>query len=362
MQKVWFRKSKRAWYATILEGGRQKQIPLIKAPNDPHGRKLAEDQLVRELAARNYSIEKESQTDPVPTWATAGHVIRAFLKHSCGEHAEETATWYRHLLSPFVDLYGKLRVTRLRKRHVRAWIKSKGYNPTSASKAIGALKRAFNWAVEEEHIPRNPVAHVRKPKSLVRDRVLTPEERSLVLSSIKDAAFRAFVNAMTLTGCRPGEIARVTAADVDLEKGLWVLKKHKTAKRTGKPRVIYLPAEGVELTRGLVAKRPDGPLFLNLRGGPWTRNAVRLRFRHLREKYPELKGIIAYSYRATFATDALEAGVPDATVAALLGHTNTNTLHKFYARLSSRVGHLKDAAEKAIRGPAAGAARGGTPG
>jgi hypothetical protein len=49
----------------------------------------------------------------------------------------------------------------------------KEYNPTSASKAIGALKRAFNWAVEEEHLPRNLIAHVRKPKSLVRDRTLT---------------------------------------------------------------------------------------------------------------------------------------------------------------------------------------------
>jgi integrase len=45
---------------------------------------------------------------------------------------------------------------------------------------------------------------------------------------------------MTLTGCRPGEIARVTAADVDVDRGLWVLKKHKTAKKTGKPRLVYL--------------------------------------------------------------------------------------------------------------------------
>jgi len=288
-------------------------------------------------------------------------VVNAFLKHSVEEHAPETAAWHRNLLSPFVERFGKVRVSKLKKAHVKAWITAKGYNPTSANKAIGALKRAFNWAVEEEHIPRNPIAHVRKPKALVRDRTLTRDERLLILSKIVGPAFRTFVNAMTLTGCRPGEVARVTAADVDPERGLWVLKKHKTVKKTGKPRLIPLCPEALELTRGLIEKHPTGPLFINSRLKPWTRNAVRIRFRNLRKRFPELKGIIAYTYRSSFATDALEQGVPDATVAAILGHTNTTTLHKYYARLSGRLDHLKDAAEKATRKPAAGDGPRGTP-
>lgn len=87
MQKVWYRTSKNAWFATILEGGRQKQIRLVNAPNDKHGRKLAEDQLLKELAARDYSIAKEAAADPVPAWATVAHVVNAFLAHSRGEHA-----------------------------------------------------------------------------------------------------------------------------------------------------------------------------------------------------------------------------------------------------------------------------------
>lgn len=240
-------------------------------------------------------------------------------------------------------------LSQLRKKHVKRWLHARGYNPTTANKALGAVKRAFNWAVEEEHIPKNPIAHVRKPKALTRDRTLTSEERDLVLGSIKDDAFRRFVDAMTLTGCRPGEIARVTAADVDFESGLWVLKRHKTAKKTGKPRLVYLSPEALAMTRELAAAHPTGPLFLNARGKPWTRNAVRIRFRRLRKKFPELKGVVAYTYRSSFATDALESGVQDATVAALLGHTNTATLHKFYARLSHRIDHLKDAAARTTR-------------
>jgi integrase len=142
-----------------------------------------------------------------------------------------------------------------------------------------------------------------------------------------------------------------------------VLGTHKTAKKTGKPRVVYLTPAMVDLSRRLIAANPDGPMFRGpRRNSPYSRNAVRIRFRNLRKKHPELKGIVAYSYRSSFATDALEGGVPDATVAALLGHTGTATLHRFYNRLSGRVGHLKDAAEKATRrAPGAGDTPPGTP-
>lgn len=345
MQRVWFRSQIGWWYASIKEGGTYKQFKLVKAPNDKDGRKLAEAQLIQELAARNPSDDSASGHG----WMTVAHVLNAFLKFSQTEHEPGTARWYADLITPFREMWGKLRVAQLRKKHVKRWLDAKGYNPTSANRALGAVKRAFNWAVEEEHIPKNPIAHVRKPKSLTRDRTLTAEERELILSSIRDRAFRRFVNAMTLTGCRPGEVARVTAAYFDEQDGVWVLPQHKTAKKTGKPRIVYLPPEAVALTRELIAERPDGPLFLNSRGKPWTRNAVRIRFRELRRRHPELKGVIAYTYRSSFATDALESGVQDATVAALLGHTNTTTLHKFYARLSHRIEHLRDAAAKATR-------------
>jgi len=359
MQKVWYRTSKQCWFATITDGGRQQQIRLLKAPHNKDGRKLAEDKLIEELAARKMPHD-DGEGVKTPAWATVEHVLKAFLKHSHEEHSSETADWHERLLRRFRAMYGNLRYTRLRKKHVKAWLQKSGYNPTSQNKALGVLKRVFNWAVEEELIPRSPVAHLRKPKPVTRDRTLTQVERHLILSSIKGAAFRQYVQALTLTGCRPGEAARVTAANVNFTLGCWELPEHKTAKKTGKPRRIFLCSEALELTQGLMALRPVGPLFLNSRGKPWTRNAVRIRFRNLRKKHPQLKGIVAYTFRGSFATDALEAGVPDATVAQLLGHTNTDTLHKFYNRLSAKVDHLKDAAGKATRCSEVGDAPPGT--
>ena len=153
---------------------------------------------------------------------------------------------------------------------------------------------------------------------------------------------------MSETGCRPSEVCRVTAADVNLEVGVWVLHRHKTGKKTGKPRVVYLTPVMVEMSRRLMLATPDGPIFRGPRGKkPFTRNGVRCRFRRLREKLPHLKGVVAAAYRASFATDALEHGVGVAQVAELLGHSDTTMVMRHYSMLSQRVEHLRDMARKA---------------
>jgi integrase len=209
---------------------------------------------------------------------------------------------------------------------------------------VTCLKRAYNWAEAEGILTSNPVKKVAKPAARARDRILTPEERLEVAAAIKDAEFGDFVFALQETGCRPSEVARVTAADVDPEQGVWTLEQHKTRKRTGKPRVVYLTPPMLELTRRLLERHPEGTLFRNLRGRAWTRNAIRCRFRRIRHRLPHLKGVISYTYRHSFATDALVNGVGAIEVAELMGHANTDMLVKHYQHLAGKRKHMLEAA------------------
>jgi integrase len=159
---------------------------------------------------------------------------------------------------------------------------------------------------------------------------------------------------MEQTGCRPGEVASVTAGQVDLGAGTWTFKRHKTVKKTDKPRVVYLTPAAVELTRRLAAAHPTGPLFRNSRGEPWNRNSVRCRFRRLRVKLGLGGGVVAYTYRHSYATAGLEAGVPIATMAELLGHTSTDMINEHYGHLDQKTAHLREAARRAA-GPRGGA-------
>jgi integrase len=149
------------------------------------------------------------------------------------------------------------------------------------------------------------------------------------------------------TGGRPSELARLTAADVDLPNAVAVLTDHKTAQSTGRPRLIMLTPAAVDVLRHQVARYPVGPLLRNEADRPWAKDALGHAMRRLCRR----AGVkaIAYGYRHTFATDALVKGLPDATVAALLGHTSTTMLHKHYSHLTSQAQVLRDALGK-VRG------------
>ncbi len=282
-------------------------------------------------------------------------VCDLFLDYSEKHHTAATYRGYKDFLQDFCDVYGTLLGKDLKPLHVTRWLDShKGWEGCRRN-AVVAVKRAFNWADAEGLLQPNPIKAVKKPHQRRRDRILTPQERAEILAAIKDQAFRDFVFAMMETGARPGEVRKVTAAQVNLELGVWIFSEHKTAKRTGKPRIIFLTPAMVELSRRLKEKHPTGPLFTTMRrvriNGVLTergfsRNGVRCRFRELRKKLPHLKKVISYTYRATYATTALEKGVGIAQVAELLGHCDTKMVSQHYSMLSQQVQHMREMAKK----------------
>jgi integrase len=149
--------------------------------------------------------------------------------------------------------------------------------------------------------------------------------------------------ALRLSPARPIQVREVTAANYIGHS--WVFSKHKTGKKTQKPLVIRLSPCLETLTQILASSNEKGPLFLNFHGKKWTKDGLALRFRRIRERL-NLEGITAYSYRHSFATDALEAGVDLPTVAALLGHSDTAMVARVYGHLDQRTGHLQDALRK----------------
>src|SRR5262249_54482293 len=121
----------------------------------------------------------------------------------------------------------------------------------------------------------------------------------------------------------------------------------KTTRRTGRSRVIYLTARMIDMCRGLIDRHPEGPIFRNRNGQPWTRNSMACRFKRMRDNLGFGEEATAYAVRHGFATTALERGVPIATVAELLGHTSTAMVSAHYSHLHERREHLRLAVEQA---------------
>ena len=76
------------------------------------------------------------------------------------------------------------------------------------------------------------------------------------------------------------------------------------------PKVVPLPTEDlVAICRANAEGRPEGePLFLTDRKRPWTYQAIRLRWRRLREKLGIDSRFTLYSFRHWYSTVGLEAG------------------------------------------------------
>jgi integrase len=189
---------------------------------------------------------------------------------------------------------------------------------------------------------------VRKPPVGRRERILTTNEKKEILETIRDRPFRQFVFALQKTGCRPCVVASVTPQQFDAARGLWAFGRHTTRKKTDKPRMVYLTPAMVELAKELVARYPKGPLFKDNRNHlGFTRNGIRCRFRRLRAKLPQLKGVVSYRARHTYTSEVLTAGVGIMEVPELPGYTSTKMVQHHYAPLDQRIQHMLEAAKRA---------------
>jgi integrase len=352
----WYRKHDDWWYCQV---GR-KQIKLVKGKSN------------KKEARRQFDLLDENQFRKTPSHLdrlTVIQICRAFMKFSRRNHDPDTTDWFRRFLKQFCRRFGKKMVHAIDPEKVAAWIDEVKTVPTGRKKngeltgyrkirwssstknsAVSCVKRAFNWAVGKGYLTVNPLRSLEKPPMERRERILSPEERRAILGAADGKEFKMYLFAIGSTGCRPGEVRKVTAAEVDLQMGTWRFKKHKTGKRTGRPRIVYLTPAMVNLCRRLMRERPDGPIFRNSRGLPWSRNAVRIRLRRIRLKLGLDAGVCAYAYRHTWVTEALAYGGLDVhTVAELAGHKGTKMIETHYSHLSKMVQHLRDAAIKATR-------------
>lgn len=335
MQKLWYRKFNDWWYVTVREGGRQVQKKLVKGKDK------------KDLAERLFHrMMLDSGQRRLPRDVSFAELADLFLD-ACEEETPDSFDWYEHYIQSFIDSY-KGSVRRLRPNHVKAWLKKNpSWSQSTQRQAIVAVKRVINWAYDEGHINKRPLRKLKRPEMARREVLISKADHKAIMKNT-DAAFKDFALALRETGARPGEIRAVTIEMVNLDVGVWILPKHKTAAKTKKPRIIYLTPTMVKLTRRLAEKYPSGPLFRNRHGKPWTSNAIRCRMRRLRKKLNLPEGTVAYSYRHNFATDSLERGLPVADVAQLLGHVDLRQM-QVYGHLDQRTQHMRRAAMKAVQ-------------
>jgi integrase len=273
-------------------------------------------------------------------------VLDLYLQSLKKRAGKKTVDEYVKMFRSFRDKWPGLLVRELRSTHVEKWWEDchPGWGDSTQNYSATALLAALNWATKPDTklIPSNPLKGMVKPhvRSRGADTLISDHDHEKLLAAVPED-LRIVLIALRYTGTRPSIVSRVTAEDFDAERGTWRIKPkdHKTGKKTGRPLILGLHQVVVDLCKQLAANHPEGPLFLTKKGEPW--HAQKLASRILWYAKKLNVRVISYGYRHTLATDMLLEGVPDTTVAAFLGHKNTDALHKNYSHLDSKIQHLR---------------------
>jgi len=293
----------------------------------------------------------------------AGGEVRAKIEcvaDACREYAK-TRPEAEHRFRRYVydDPIGKVKLVKLRRRHVKEWRERLEAQPALVSRRKEGeaiyRKRAPSTVNRDMAILRAALAKVVSPGSPNseaawqealkaipnangrRTLYLDRGQRRKLLENTNSEAW-PFVRALCLLPLRPGALAALTAGDFDKRTAELTIGKDKN----GKPRRIQLPQEAAKLLSEQVDnKLPGATLFMRSNGKAWDKNSW---------KPPIAAAVVlaglpstttAYTLRHSTITDLVRAGLPLLTIAQISG-TSAEMIERHYGHLAS------DAAVKAL--------------
>ncbi len=222
---------------------------------------------------------------------------------------------------------------------------SRDLSANSVGHLIAILKSFFNYLSEEDIITQNPTRKIHLPKKVSPiPRVISKFEVDMLLAALKHSPSRCrrnylrdrlMIHTLYYTGVRRSELLHLDWNDINLEKSILTVRSGKGRK----DRIIPIHpklAESLDLYLALRLPMENYALFLGEQG----RRLSKASFSNLLKMYLTLSGIAskgytAHSFRHSFASRLVEAGVDIFTVQKLLGHSSLDAT-KIYISISTQ--------------------------
>lgn len=203
------------------------------------------------------------------------------------------------------------------------------------------IKRAFNMAIEEGVLQRNPAVGIKVKVAEVHQGVLNRSEIELFLKEAKSAQHRFFPHwsLALLTGMRSGELHALRWSDVDFESGFisvnksWTKFNGEGPTKTSKNRVCPISKECRKFLSELKLVTGSSDFVLP-RLSEWDQGQQG----QVTKDFCRGMGITPIKFhdlRATFITQMLNNGVPLSKVMAIVGHSALKTTQG-YLRLCGK--------------------------
>jgi len=279
--------------------------------------------------------------------------IDSFLAYMKTEKMASPATIYDYSkeVKKFIDYIYSIGIsdinlisTRIIRQYFYHAKENRGLCQSSISKIISIAKSFFNYLEEDDIITKNPTRKIRVPKKVCRiPSVMSKYEVDLIIRSVDFAPLRCrknnirdklVISLLYYTGIRKSELLNLNWTDINLSKSTLIIRRGKG----GKDRLIPLHREVARLLDKYLDERlplKTEALIIGEQGKRMCNGS----FRGLLKMYLTLsglkrKGYSAHTFRHSFATHLVEAGVDLFKVQKLLGHASLDTT-KIYINFNS---------------------------
>jgi len=192
-----------------------------------------------------------------------------------------------------------------------------------------AVQILFNWAQDEEYIPKSPALRMRLPRHQPREvEPYSDEEVRAMLDVCDDDIQRryrylglrnkAIISVFIDTGLRLSELTGMRLSELDPN-----LHQIRVRGKGAKLRVVPLNGEARKaLKRYLTQARPPGgdEVWKTDEGQPLSPHSIKIMVARLKKRAGVTSGGVVHRFRHYFATRCLENGMDLNSLRLLLGH------------------------------------------
>lgn len=241
--------------------------------------------------------------------------------------SEKTLKYYHSTIQSMVDGIGKS-IKHIMTDDIRYYLAEYQAEKKSSKVTIDNIRRIlssfFSWLENEDYILKSPVKRIHKVKMGTNIKETYSDE---VLEFMRDSCTElrdlAIIDMLASTGMRVGEMVLLNCEDIDFNERECVV-----FGKGDKERIVYFDARTkIHLQNYLESRSDSNPaLFVSLKT-PHKRlkiGGIEVRLRSL-GKQLGLNKVHPHKFRRTFATVAIDKGMPIEQLQQLLGHKKIDT-------------------------------------
>ena len=320
------------WHYRYRLNGKQERVTLGRYPALSLKLARAERDKRETLVAQGQSpaVQKQLAKQGAAPDTTVAEFGERFFRDVVAKDRRDLTIPRRYFDKSIVPAIGTKAVRDVTTEDVRAIIwkkKDEGFD-AAAGQVRGVLKRLFDYAMTAGLVSVNPVLalpmrHVHRAKS--RERTLSPDEIRLFLRAVIESnirrQFKLALHLILLTMVRKSELLLAKWEHVDFDAAEWHIPAEHS--KTGKPHIVYLSRQSIEMFRELQALAGGSELVLPSRSSlvkPFAANALNDALK-VSLAGQDIPAFTIHDLRRTASTLLHENGWPSDVVEKALNHT-----------------------------------------